>query len=525
MRGPCFLATVTLVLSGGALQAQQTCDLSTPPTAVAVIVNAETPNEIRYIGGGVRLDCQAGTSIRSDSVMITRAGGFADFVGNVTFADTAKTLTAATARYYSRDRHLAAQGGSGQVVLTDLRTGSVIRGPTLDYFQDGERIEIYSGRPVATFFRTSPDQRQPGDTTEVVADQMTIIGQNVFRGVGNVVVQRADVRATARDRAFFDEEGGILRLVGQARMEGEYTLVGEDSILAYTERAPARPDLARQGAAGGQRLGQLRAVPPDTGGVADTLVSVELDPTPDDPDAPPADPDDFREILAFGAATLESDDMSADGQRIRLHFAGGEVERLVVLGQGAPEEGGDVVPGPAETARQRAVVRSETILMEADSIDAHAPGRVIDEVAAVGAARGVMRDTAGADLEGVPEIARDSWIEGDTIRAFFAAADTVDVVDQVREPDRDAVRDEAGAPAGDRVLERLVALGGPASSLFRQRAADDAAGAWDVSYLLAQRIEVLLENGAVLGVQAEGDVKGIQLTPDGTVRSAGGGSP
>lgn len=508
-----------LLALAGPAAGQQSCSYQAGGNQY--VSNPGTPNELQYLGGGVVLNCEAGTRIRSDSVMITRAGGYADFIGNVSFTDTAKTLTAATARYYTRNRHLAAQGGSGRVVLTDLATGSLIVSPTLDYFQDDDRIQIYSGRPVATLFRTPADQRQPGDTTEVVADAMTIRGQQIFEGEGNVVIERADVVATAQRRAFFDEGGGILRLVGGARMEGDYTLTG-DSILAYTERAPAVAD--SQGGADRRLPGRLPP-PPDTALlVADTAGLDLARPPVDDPDAAPADPNDFREIVALGTATLTSAEMTAEGARIRVLFAAGEVERLVVLAPG-PEEGVAAPAPPGETgARPRAVARSATFTMEADSIDALAPGQVVDQVLAVGTARGVMRDTVAADLEGVPEIARDNWIEGDTIRAFFAASERVASAGPSDEPDTVAALLEA-PPRGERVLERLVATGGPARALFRQRAEDDTERPWDLSYLLARHIVVQMDNGEVSGVQAEGDVTGIQLTPEGGARRAGGRAP
>ena len=520
---PAGLMAMVLWSAAPAAAQQQTCELNAPATATLVVLNSGTPYEMRYIGGGATLMCQGGTRIRADSAVVSRAAGTADFIGNVSFADTAKTLTASTARYYSRDRQLAAQGRPElPVVLTDLRTGSTIRSPNLNYFQLLERIEIYSGRPVATLYRTPPEQRVAGDTTIVVSDAMTIQGQQSFVGTGNVVMARGEVNARALQRAIFSDSAGTLRLVGDAVVELDSATLRGDSILAWTEAAAAREGgLAaspeRRAAGAGRRpTPDTSAVPPDSAAAppdsaaADTIVAVAVPPEP----GTAGDPDAFREVLALGGATLETRDVRAEGPRIAVLFDAGAVERLVVLGERADPEAGPEGPVPP-----RARASSEQFVMVADSIDALAPGRVLNEVVAVGNARGVMRDTAAADTVGVPAIARENWIEGDTLRAFFTGGGPA----QAEEPGDPAAELESGADRGERVIERLVAVGAPAGSLFRQRAENAEPGdPWDISYLLAQRIVVRLANGEVTSVDAQGDVKGIQLTPGANGSGQGG---
>src|SRR5690606_36970575 len=95
---------------------------------------------------------------------------------------------------------------------------------------------VIRGRPHATLY----DSRQPADTVgdagaqaepepplEVDADVIEIIGERLFRGIGNVELQRGDTHGTAAE-AEFDEIDQRVVLIGDAMIEGEsFTLTGE----------------------------------------------------------------------------------------------------------------------------------------------------------------------------------------------------------------------------------------------------------------------------------------------------------
>jgi hypothetical protein len=68
------------------------------------------------------------------------------------------------------------------------------------------------------------------------------------------------------------------------------------------------------------------------------------------------------------------------------------------------------------------------------------------------------------------------------------------------------------------VLERLEAVGHgtPASAL--SHTAEDRPGEYTLNYLLARRIVMLVRGGEAREVQAEGTLRGVYLTPDGSVR-------
>jgi hypothetical protein len=163
------------------------------------------------------------------------------------------------------------------------------------------------------------------------------------------------------------------------------------------------------------------------------------------------------------------------------------------------------------TEAGQARVTSADFLMIADSIDALAPGRLLERVVAVGNARGerLPADSAArAEAESLPDVIAHDWVRGDTIIAEFIA-DTGPAGEAGTEP---AV---TSAGSGERVLETLTVLGGetPASSAYRFRDAADPGGGLTINYLLAQRIRVDFAEGEVKRLEAEGQITGLYLRP------------
>jgi hypothetical protein len=114
-------------------------------------------------------------------------------------------------------------------------------------------------------------------------------------------------------------------------------------------------------------------------------------------------------------------------------------------------------------------------------------------VFAVGRARGERWGDTLQD-RALPELIRNDWVQGDTIRAYFAEAP-------------DTMADTT------RVLERIVALGAPASSTYRLREQQGDRVEVSVNYLTAKMLDVTFKDGAVHKVLAEGEIRGIYLQP------------
>ena len=97
-------------------------------------------------GGGVLAHCVGtGTTISADSFAHYAALGRLDLIGRVQIRDTGFSLDARLVRYYLREERLEAHN---TVVAVNRLTGSVLRGPNLNYWRavPGVRdtVEMYA---------------------------------------------------------------------------------------------------------------------------------------------------------------------------------------------------------------------------------------------------------------------------------------------------------------------------------------------------------------------------------------------
>jgi hypothetical protein len=425
------------------------------------------------------LNCPGGLVLRANFATLSQDDGTLTLTGRVFFRDSVSQLDADFARYDSRDRHLQAQGN---VVLRDLATGSTIQGPWLDYFRESPtrpepRIEVYSGRPRTTLVRAGADGAAP-DTTVIDSDALTIFGSTRYNARGNVDLQRGDLRGLGQEMTY-QEDLGVLRLQREASLiTEEYSLTGDDLQAELT---------------------------------GDTI----------------------RLVTARGDARLDAEEMQVEAALVRIEFEAGEVHRLIASTLPA-EEGGSVVQARA---------LSPDFLLVADSIDALAPGQQIERLIAVGRAYSErltppVADAGGdtlavdAPLSAAPstDAAADvrDWMRGDTIRAYFSAAPAAEAGADTAV----AAADMAAVPTrGERVLEQVVAVGTqetPASTLYRVPDERDPAAPAGLAYLVAHEIRVTLVGGEVRQVDADGEIRGLYLQPEGAAgrnptRSARGG--
>ena len=180
----------------------------------------ETPQGTNYFAGGnVQLSCR-GTQItmQSDSVA-AYAGNLVRFIGNVKYRDSTLTMDADEGTYFKKGEKWEARGG---VVTNNLRTGSKLTGPALDYFRvvKGVRdtLEMYStGRPRIEYSANDPGT-PPGEPYIIVADRVRMKGNDRLWAGGKVTIDRSD----------FAARGDSLRLDNG---KGDGTLVGGSPIM------------------------------------------------------------------------------------------------------------------------------------------------------------------------------------------------------------------------------------------------------------------------------------------------------
>jgi lipopolysaccharide export system protein LptA len=418
--------------------------------------------------------CTDGAVLRANSGTLNRALGEMNLVGNVFFEDEAQTLSSNNAIYNSGLGRLYA---TGDVVFRDRVEGSTLTGPELEYYRAlPERPEaqvLARQRPHLTLQPRDTDPE--GEPLEVDADQVMIMGQDRLDATGDVVITRPDMRATAA-QADYDAITGGLDLRGDAAIVSEdYRLAGEVVKARLVEGA-------------------------------------------------------IEHVHARTNASLAGDRLSVTAPDLQLFFAEELLQRAVARGDrpAAPDSAG---PDRSGEARQRAVAFSGSFRLESDSLEAMIPGQQLEQIVAIGNARGETIDTLTATFaatpgdQGAPIPAKraapllgSDWISGDTIIGFFALADSVpedSVAADIVVADTVANDTAGAAPAGEpeTVLKRVLAKGS-AQSLYRlapaEDATDDRRGA---NFLVGDIIDLTFEEGELALADVTGLKRGLHLDP------------
>lgn len=368
MRRAFYSAFGSLLCWAGAAAGQtQNCTIIDRPGSTLQYVNQGLPSEVIILQNPT-LDCDGGRRVTAQEGVVTRASGTIRLYRQVRVVDPDRTLTADQVEFFNRQRHLAATGRA-LIVHND---GSRISGDIINYYQQSntrpvERVESVgtSSLARAVMRETGPDGRASRDSTVLEAAQITITGQDSFRGVGNATMTQDSIR-TSGYTIDYTSADRTLRVAGGGRVvTGDYTLTG-DSI--------------------------------------DATVNAQ---------------DQIETVLTRHGATVVSEGMRVVGGAVRLMFTDGTVSRLVAMPWRAQQNA---------PAAPRARVDSDEFVMESDSIDVAAPDGEIREAVAIGRAYGerVTPDSLRALLpeasDSVMRLIANDWMRGDTVRAFFAAA-------------------------------------------------------------------------------------------------------
>jgi hypothetical protein len=181
----------------------------------------ETPQGTNYFAGGnVRLSCRgAQITMQSDSVA-AYGGNLVHFIGNVKYRDSTLTMDADNGTYYKAGEKWEARG---RVNTRNLKNGSTLTGPALDYFRvvRGVRdtLEMYAtGRPRIQYASSDPAARAT-EPYVIVADRVRFKGTDRLWASGKVTIDRSD----------FAARGDSLRLDTGKGSDG--TLLGGNPIM------------------------------------------------------------------------------------------------------------------------------------------------------------------------------------------------------------------------------------------------------------------------------------------------------
>jgi hypothetical protein len=181
----------------------------------------ETPQGTNYFAGGnVRLSCRGSQiTMQSDSVA-AYGGNLVRFIGNVKYRDSTLTMDADYGTYYKAGEKWEARG---RVNTRNLKTGSTLAGPALDYFRvvKGVRdtLEMYAtGRPRIQYASADSSSRAV-EPYVIVADRVRFKGSDRLWAGGKVTIDRSD----------FATRGDSLRLDTGKGSDG--TLIGGNPVM------------------------------------------------------------------------------------------------------------------------------------------------------------------------------------------------------------------------------------------------------------------------------------------------------
>ena len=183
-------------------------------------VNETVSGTNYFAGGNVRLSCRGQQlTMQSDSVA-AYGGNVVQFIGNVKYRDSTLTMDADHGTYYKNGEKWEARG---RVTTKNLKTGSTLTGPALDYFRvvKGVRdtLEMFStGRPRIQYATTAPGVK-PAEPYLIVADRVRLKGSDRLWAGGKVTIDRSD----------FAARGDSLRLDTGKGSDG--TLIGGNPVM------------------------------------------------------------------------------------------------------------------------------------------------------------------------------------------------------------------------------------------------------------------------------------------------------
>jgi hypothetical protein len=192
-------------------------------------------------GGGFVGRCEGEKNlIKADSAEYFQQNGFVNLFGNVTYEEgTEFRVTANHATYFTQDGKLYADGN---VVATQLKTGSTFRGPNIEYFRvmpnlrDVSRLYAPNSPNVEIVQKDSLGKPLP--PVRINASVMQDAGDSVLFAWGSVSILRTDITGRS-DSASYNKATGNSRLIRGAQIvsvakDQQFTLSG-DTIDLFSQ--------------------------------------------------------------------------------------------------------------------------------------------------------------------------------------------------------------------------------------------------------------------------------------------------
>ena len=414
--------------------------------------------------------CDDGTVLSANQGTLNTTTREMHLIGNVYYKDPTRTLTAQDAVY---DNSIGRLYATGNAVFTDETQGMTMSGPELEYFK-----EMPPGRPQA----------------QVNAGQRPHL--------------------TLKPKPKAAEPGAAPKNDEPLEIDGDrMTMVGENDLSVFGNVVIVRPDMratageARyNGATEGLELRQNAQIYNDDYTLRGEVIQARM----------PGG--ELEHVESHTHSFLEGKDLTVTAAELQMFFEGGELQRTVARG------GGEGI--------ERPLAVSKSFKLQADSLDALMPAQQLEEVIAIGDARGESVDTTRADTTARADSTRapaaasatalalsgNDWIMGDTITGFFAAA-----------PDTAAAKPGKPAKADSTTVLKRILSRGSALSLYRieqKKPAEPAGGAAidssakkGINFLSGSEIELTFGDGELKVADVRGLEKGLYLDPNQTLES------
>lgn len=214
-----------------------------PPETRLRYIRLPDSTALTFIGGGFVGYCQGEKNrIRADSAEHYEASGVLNLFGNVVYEEPGKMrVQSNVARYFTGDDRLFAEGN---VVATQLASGSVFRGPSIEYLR-----AIPTSRPISKLIAIQRPMLElidkdsagnPGVPITVSANTMVDEGDSLLFAWGQVQINR-EALVGASDSASFDKVAEKARLIRTASVinrdpDEPFRLFGDTIDMYTTER-------------------------------------------------------------------------------------------------------------------------------------------------------------------------------------------------------------------------------------------------------------------------------------------------
>ena len=219
--------------AGGTATSKTKAAKKAPATRECILDFADSPPETRmryqrlpdstgltFIGGGFVGHCQGEKNvIRADSAEQYQSAGTLNLFGNVVYTEPGKLqFVSQHATYFTREERIFADGN---VVATQLASGSTFSGPNIEYFRPlagvrtGSRL-VAPNRPTARL-EQKDSVGKPLPSVVINANTMVDDADSVIYAWGDVQINRQSLLAES-DSARFSKAAETARLIRNARI-------------------------------------------------------------------------------------------------------------------------------------------------------------------------------------------------------------------------------------------------------------------------------------------------------------------